>query len=109
MFSEVDKKNVNRVIEIMKEQLNSIKNGNLDEKEIEVAKKNVISSYNSNLDVMYAVLNEIIHHIIFGKYDSETMLKLYNEITKKDIVDFANKIDIDVIYTLEGNNRNEED
>lgn len=96
---EID--NYQKAIDIIKQQLQDIKDGNITEEEIESAKTNIIATIKFIPDEQDT---QITYY--FGQELSEFKMKFeeYEEniknITKQQIIDLAKKIEINTIYFL---------
>ncbi|MBO5909654.1 MAG: insulinase family protein [Clostridia bacterium] len=104
--SGIDAQNADRVIEAVGKELNDIKNGNIDDCEIESSKKAVcetlMSYYDSasSLDLWYAKSIDI------DLWSPKEMAEKIKSITKEQIVNAANCYKLHTIYKLlpEGSN-----
>ncbi len=95
--------NYEKAVELIKVQLENIKKGEFSEEDISNAKTFLISGIRN---VEEEQDTEIVYYI--GQEISKTNLSLQeymdniNKVTKEQIVEFANSIDIDTIYFLTG-------
>ena len=93
--------NYNKAVQIIKQQLEDIKQGNISEEEMESAKTNIIANIKFIPDEQDTAIT-----YYFGQELSKFKMKLeeYEEnvrkITKQQIIDLANKIRINTIYFL---------
>lgn len=100
----IEIENYEKAVEIIKQQLEEIKNGNFTDDEINSAKTNIIATIKSIPDEQDT---EITYY--FGQELSEIKMNFeeyennVNLVTKQNIIDFANKIKINTIYFLRGN------
>lgn len=96
---EID--NYDKAVEIIKQQLEDMKQGNISEEEIESAKTNIMATIKFIPDEQDTAIT-----YYFGQELSEFKMKFeeYEEnikkITKEQIVDLANKVEINTIYFL---------
>jgi len=96
---EID--NYQKAIDIIKQQLEDIKNGNITDEEFDSAKTNIIATIKFIPDEQDT---QITYY--FGQEISEFKMKFdeYEEnirnITKQQVIDLANKIEINTIYFL---------
>ena len=89
---------------IIKEQLEDMKNGKFDEKDMQNAKKIIIASYEAINDeqdssIAYSFNQEIENN----KPDIEGYVEKIKDVTKEQIVEIAKKININTIYFLTSN------
>ena len=100
----IEIQNYEKAVEIIKQQLEEIRNGNFTDDEINSAKTNIIATIKSIPDEQDT---EITYY--FGQELSEIKMNFeeyennVNLVTKQNIIDFANKIKINTIYFLRGN------
>ena len=91
-------------VHIIKEQLEDMKNGKFDEKDMQNAKKIIIASYEAINDeqdssIAYSFNQEIENN----KPDIEGYVEKIKDVTKEQIVEIAKKININTIYFLTSN------
>ncbi len=97
----IEIENYEKALNIIKEQLENIKNGNFSDEDINNAKKYLISGIKSvseeqDTEVVYYIGQEISKTNV----DLDTYLKNIEKVTKQEIIDFANQIQINTIYFL---------
>ena len=97
----IDIENYNKALKIIKEQLEDIKKGEFTDKNIEEAKINIISTINfipegQDTELMYYFSQELSGY----EMSSEEYINKINGITKDDIIELANRIQINTIYFL---------
>ena len=102
--SGIEPKNYEKALNIIKEQLEDMKNGKFDEKDMQNAKKIIIASYEAINDeqdssIAYSFNQEIENN----KPDIEGYVEKIKEVTKEQIVEIAKKININTIYFLTSN------
>ena len=97
----IDIPNYEKAVELIKEQLRQMKDGEFDEQEIENAKLIISSSVEAipesqDSEITYYFAQEISDEFV----SIEDYVKNINSVTKEQIVDIANKIQINTIYFL---------
>lgn len=97
----IEIENYEKALNIIKEQLENIKSGNFSDEDINNAKKYLISGIKSvseeqDTEVVYYIGQEISKTHV----DLDTYLKNIEKVTKQEIIDFANQIQINTIYFL---------
>lgn len=97
----IDIPNYEKALEIIKEQLNQMKNGDFTEEDINNAKIIIDSSVGSipesqDSEITYYFSQEISDEMV----SIEDYIKKINEVNKNQIIDIANKIQINTIYFL---------
>jgi len=97
----IDIENYEKAVKIIKEQLEDMKNGEFTDKNIEEAKTNIISTINfipeeQDTELMYYFSQELSGY----EMSSEEYIDKINSITKGNIIDLANRIQVNTIYFL---------
>ena len=93
--------NYQKALDIIKEQLEDMKNGKFDLEEIENAKKGIISTIKSiddeqDTEITYFFGQELTNNIV----SLDEYINIIENVTKQNIVDIANKVSINTIYFL---------
>lgn len=99
----IEIKNYDKAVEIIKKQLEEMKNGNFLDEEIEEAKQGIIASIKAiedeqDSEVMYNFGQELSE----VKYSIEDYIKKVQDVDKQKILNVANKVQINTIYFLKG-------
>lgn len=106
----IEIKNYEKAMEIIRKQLEDMKNGNFTDEDIENAKKGIISGIKAIYDEQDT---EITYFFGQELTDSKTSLDEYMEkiqnVNKEDIVKVANSVTINTIYFLKDNGTAKED
>ena len=97
----IDIPNYEKAVELIKEQLNQMKNGDFSEQEIDNAKLIISSSIEAipesqDSEITYYFAQELSDEFI----SLDDYVKNIKNVTKEQIVDIANKIQINTIYFL---------
>jgi len=101
VYSGLDFKNCDMAQKIIDEQLTDVANGNITEKEIELAKKSLINSKLESLDSSLGMVAEQeVSEILGYELSTETYLEKINAVTKDDIQKIAKKMTKDTIFIL---------
>lgn len=93
--------NYDKALTIIKEQLEDMKKGEFTDKNIEEAKNNIVSTINfipdeQDSELMYCFAQELSGY----EMGYEEYIQKINNITKEDIIDLANRIQVNIIYFL---------
>ena len=97
----IEHKNYDKALQIIKEQIDDMKNGKFSDEDIQHAKELIIASFKSMQDEQDSEIS-----FYFGREiqkeskDIDKQIKEVSEVTKQDIVDVANKIKINTIFFL---------
>lgn len=97
----IDIENYEKAVKIIKEQLEDMKKGEFTDKNIEEAKTNIISTINfipeeQDTELIYYFSQELSGY----EMGYEEYIKKINSISKEDITELANRIQINTIYFL---------
>lgn len=97
----IDIPNYEKALKIIKEQVEDMKKGEFTDKNIEEAKTNIISTINfipdeQDTELMYYFSQELSGY----EMGYEEYAQKINDITKEDIMDLANRMQINTIYFL---------
>ena len=100
--------NYEKALQIIRQQLEDMKNGNFTEEDIQNAKKTIISTIKSiddeqDTEISYFFGQELTDQ----KVNFDEYIKKVEEVTKEDIVDIANRVYVNVVYFLSGNEKSE--
>lgn len=105
--SGIDKKNYDKTLELIKEELHNMLLGNFTEQDIDNAKKSYINYVISSLDSPNGIVSMYMSKEYLNKDLTEEKISNINKVSKKDLIKFAKKIKLDTIFLLEGNGNNE--
>lgn len=97
----IDIQNYEKAVQIIKEQLEQMKNGDFSEEDINNAKTIIIASVESipesqDSEITYYFAQELSDEFV----SIEDYIKNINNVTKEQIIEIANKIQINTIYFL---------
>ncbi|MBO5179504.1 MAG: insulinase family protein [Clostridia bacterium] len=97
--------NYEKALNIIKEQLDQMVNGNFSDNDIKSAKQLIFASLNSIDETQDGEINYYFSQELSERFvDIEEYKKGIQEVTKEQIIDIAKKININTIYFLTGNN-----
>lgn len=107
LHTAISKENENLAIKLMKKALIDMEQGNITEEEIENAKKLITTTLNMAEDVPGRIVDNYMFKNLYGLDDLEIRIRNYNNITKKEIVNFAKKVKLNAILCVrDGENEN---
>lgn len=96
---EID--NRDKAIEIIKKQLEDIKNGNISDYEYEASIKSMETRVKSLTDSQLQVVDFYLSQYIIGTDDGPNdIIEKVKQVTKQDVVDIADRIELDTLYFL---------
>lgn len=96
--------NKDRAVELIKEEIYNMKQGNITDNEIDEAKKFRMKSLKQFEDENDSILYIKESSILFNNDDLQKRKDEVDTVTKNEIVDLANKLDLNIIYMLKGDN-----
>lgn len=97
----IDKKNYEKTVKLIKEEIENYRNGKFDENLINMAKIDIINVYKSINDFLGDIINLEINKDMLEKDDNiEDIINKINSVTKEDIINVAKDIKLDTIYML---------
>ena len=106
---ELHPRNCDVAIEEIMNQLDELKRGNITDTEIEQAKSVVISGFTQLTDSPAATEAFLLRRVLAGvEQTREECIAAVKKVTRDQIVRAANKIKLDTVYILEGNEGGEE-
>lgn len=97
----IEIENYEKAVEIIKKQLEDMKEGNFTDEDMENAKTSIVATIKfipdeQDTSVTYYFGQELSEHQMkYEEYEEKI-----NEITRQDVIDFANKVTIHTIYFL---------
>lgn len=99
----IKNENYEKTLEIIKKQLQDMKEGNITDKEFRDAKQLIISSLKLIPEQQEDLIAFTYDQKIFGENQSiDEYISNISKVTKEDVIEIAKKIDIDTIYFLYG-------
>ena len=99
--SGIEIANYDKALELIRKQIEEMKNGNFTEEEIENSKKGIIAAINTIDDEQDTGITYYFgQELSKSNVSEEEYIKKIENITKENIVDIANKVQINTIYFL---------
>lgn len=107
--SGINSESKDKVIESIKYELENIQKGNISDKEFDEAikfrKRSLKQFEDENDSISYIKQADIL----FGNDDLDKRMKELKTVKKEELIEFAKKIDLSVVYMLKGEKSNEQD
>ncbi len=98
----IDRNHFQKTVELITQNLNKMKKGNITSKEIETAKEFYHTSLEEIEENENTMINEILSEEILGLEPIATRLEKMNKVRKQDIIKVCKKINMDTVFLLEG-------
>ncbi len=104
IFSGIHISNVEKATDVIRKQIEDIKQGNITEEEFRTAKANLILGYKEITDSRKAYARHILSNSIIYKdiIDIKTLITEIEGISLEDIIDFSSKVEEKTLYLLGG-------
>ena len=102
LYAGITNENYEKCLEIMKEQVNDMNNGIISKEEIEGAKNSIYSSILNISDNIYQIQNNLENVILYKKKEYNLLKKEFKSVSKKELIDLSNKLNLDIVYFLKG-------
>lgn len=105
VFSGVEFDKIDQALEIIREQFDVLKNGEISEEEMEFTKAGLVNAYKTAMDNPTSIADFHLNGLLAGRIRTrEEMIDAFQSVTVEDVVRVAQGLQFDTIYTL----RNEE-
>lgn len=103
VVSGIEQKNKQKTLDAVLEQLEDLKQGHIDPRELENARLSLRNGYREITDSPAAIASWYLGRISTGRYDApEEAIAAMEQVTAEDVVTVANSIRLDTVYFLEG-------
>lgn len=97
----IEIENYAKALEYIRKEIEDMKTGNITEEEIENAKANLVTAYKSFKDRQSSMINLYMGQRYLGVTDDiDTMIEKIKAITKEEIVEVANRLELEITYFL---------
>ncbi len=103
----IDSKSMNETVNSIKEEIENLKNGNINGEELEEAKifrRRTLKQFeDDNESILYIKINSIL----FGDDDLDERKESLKTVKRDEIISLAKKLELNVVYMLKGETENE--
>lgn len=107
VMSGIEFSKYDRAVEIIKEQLDAMKQGDFTEAEVEQTKAMIKNQILETSDVARGLVELSYHQVVSGKNRTlSDWIELVDSVSKEDVIQAAKKIKLDTIYFLTGKEEN---
>jgi predicted Zn-dependent peptidase len=103
VMSGIEMKNYERALTIIHEQMEAMKKGDFTDKELEQTKAVIKNQLLETIDTPYG-MTEVLYHNVVAKTNRtiEEWIEGVEKVQKDEIVQLAEKIQLDTVYFLKG-------
>jgi len=102
IYCGLNKKDSDKALNIIKKEMTNMKKGDILDTEIKVAKEGIITSMNTITDSPARIIGLYFSKELTSGDDINKRIEMINKVTKEDIISLANKIKIDTVYLMYG-------
>ncbi|PLS04713.1 EF-P 5-aminopentanol modification-associated protein YfmF [Neobacillus cucumis] len=103
VMSGIDLKNYDQAVGIIHEQMDAMKKGDFTDQELVQTKAVIQNQIMETVDTARGLTEILYHNVVAATNISlDTWMSEMNKVTKEEIIDAANKIQLDTIYFLTG-------
>ena len=103
--SGIDEKNYKKSVDLIKKEIENMKNGKFSDEDIQKAITIYLNSYESILDSQSQILNNISSSEYLGYDLIDDRISNIKKVSREDIINFSSKIHLDTIYLLHGGDK----
>lgn len=101
IMSGIDYKNYQKTVEIIKEQLTQMRQGEISEEEMSQTKAVLINQIKESTDQAFQTIDRFYHGVIGGVHrKTEEVIEAIQKVTIEEVRKVAQKIEMDTIYFL---------
>ena len=104
----INKKDFNKAVSLIKQSLIEMQEGKFSDEDVKNATKQILFSHELINDSIYSICNSLENESIHNRLSEAVIIEKISKVTKKDVVNYANKLKIITNYLLaEGNHAKE--
>ncbi|MGI8315153.1 EF-P 5-aminopentanol modification-associated protein YfmF [Halobacillus mangrovi] len=101
VFSGIDPNDFDQAKSIILEQMEAMKNGDFTEEQVNETKEQVINQLQETMDNANGLIEVLYHQMISGaEMPAGDLIDHIRKVNKQDVINIANKIELDTIYFL---------
>lgn len=105
--TSINNQNYDLAVLEIKQVIEEIRKGNFPNQLLENSKREFINILKSYDDSISSLTSEYINRVLYHQNSIDKRIEIIKKITKEDIINVSNKINLDVIYFLEAGDNNE--
>ena len=105
VYTGIDAKNKNKAVKLIDKSLKEMQNGDFTDEEIDNAIKTLISGFNEAKNYPSFLVDNYFSYNNLDFVLIDDLIDKISEVTRKDIINLAKKIKLNLIYMMEGDNK----
>lgn len=106
--SGVEKKNIEKAKKEILNQLDEVKKGNFTDEELDETKRSLANSYRTIGDFLSGLENFYLSQVFDSEFlPTESFIEKMYKVSKEEVINAANLINLDTVYVLAGNDKEE--
>lgn len=102
IYAGINSKNYNKALDVIFNEVDNMKKGNITKEELEDSKSMIISTLLKKDENTFQILNDMVNSALFNRLDTNELISEIKTVTKEEIVILSNKLMLDVNYLLRG-------
>ena len=99
-FYNIAKENIDKAVSLIKKSVSEMVKGKFTEDDVNNAKNNIINNIELNSNSQSGINNNYVSQKFVNDYTFEEKKEHIKKVTKSDIITFAKKLKLNVIYAL---------
>ena len=102
IYSGIDSKDKAKCEKLVKKAMTEMIKGDFEDSELENAKKSIVSSIKMNEDTPGGIIDNYLFNELDGVEFYDERVKIFNSITREEIIKVANKVKLNTVYLYKG-------
>lgn len=102
IYSGINAKDKAKCEKLIKKAMNEMIKGEFEDSELDNAKKSIVSSIKMNEDTPGGIIDNYLFHELDDVEFYDDRIKIFNSITKDEIIDVAKKVKLNTVYLYKG-------
>ena len=104
IHSGIDAKNKNKALKLIDKSLKEMKDGKFSDEDVDNAIKSLHSALNESLNNQNSLVSNYFSHNMFDFPLLNELIDKIGDVNKQDIINLANKLKLNLVYMMEGEN-----
>lgn len=102
IYAGIDAKDKDKCEKLVKKAIKEMINGDFTDLELDNAKKAIVSSIKMNEDNPGGIIDNYLFNELDGLELYDERIKMFNKVTREEIIEVANKVKLNTIYLYKG-------